>query len=72
MKKPDYFSPFFFVAATLQLTLSASANAQDDIIQKLDQDQDTHRSCGRIDHFAGPILRRRQSLGNICPAPQSE
>ena len=40
MKKPDYFSPYFFVAAALQLTLSASAKAQDDIIQKLDQDQD--------------------------------
>ncbi|MFT4938223.1 MAG: Ca2+-binding EF-hand superfamily protein [Paraglaciecola sp.] len=40
MKKSDYFGPFIFVAAAVQLMFSVSTKAQEDIIQKLDQDLD--------------------------------
>ena len=40
MKKLQHFGPIIFVAAALQLMVSMSIKAQEDTIQKLDQDQD--------------------------------
>jgi Ca2+-binding EF-hand superfamily protein len=84
MKKPDYFGPCVFVAAALQLALIMPAKAQEDIIQKLDQDQDGRitikeavadpailASFGRID-VNGDGKITKQELDNMVLAKKRE
>ena len=40
MKKTNYFAPFVFVVAFIQVFISASARADNELIEKLDLDKD--------------------------------